>query len=208
MQTIPRSDRCVAVVGEKRCGSNDVPLHDDVLRVYASDRQKDDRKRKSKPRISYAWSCPPDLDVWIFHKLQEKAWRPNTTLRMMSFHRARLFVLASNHGATEKQIRRFSPAGGNLFNVSSVGLDRDPEGRADHWGQGCRPIVSAWWTPSVLPLSLARSVKQFQVAPGSTTARTCTASAAGTVVVTREPETLTGIEYSKADPPVSAGRRS
>jgi len=43
---------------------------------------------------------------------------------------------------------------------------------------------------------------QFQVAPGSTTAaRTCAASAAGTVRVMREPETLTGIEYSKADPP-------
>ena len=27
--------------------------------------------------------------------------------------------------------------------VSSVGLDRDPEGRADHWGQGCLPITSA-----------------------------------------------------------------
>jgi hypothetical protein len=35
----------------------------------------------------------------------------------------------------------FSPAGGNLFNVSSVGLDRDPDGRPDHWGQGCRPTA-------------------------------------------------------------------
>src|SRR5438874_13152926 len=61
----------------------------------------------------------------------------------------------------------FSPAGGNLFNVSSVGLDREPEGRADHWGQGCRLIVSAWWKPSVPPILLLRSVKQFQVAPGS-----------------------------------------
>lgn len=46
MQTIPRNDRCVAVVGDNCCGSNDVPLYDDVLRVYASDRQKDDRKQE------------------------------------------------------------------------------------------------------------------------------------------------------------------
>jgi hypothetical protein len=103
----------------------------------------------------------------------------------------------------------FSPAGGNLFNVSSVGLDRDPEARADHCGQGCRPVVSAPWTPLSPPVELSRPVKQFQDAPGSTTAaRICAANAAGTVMVTREPETLTGIEYNKADPPVSAGRRS
>ena len=103
----------------------------------------------------------------------------------------------------------FSPAGGNLFNVSSVGLDRDPEGRADHCGQGCRPIASALWMPSLPIGPSALSVRQFQVAPGSiTAARTCAASAAGTVRVMREPETLTGIEYSKAGWPVSAGRRS
>jgi len=144
MQTIPRSDRCVAVVGDNCCGSNDVPQHDEVLRVYASDRQKDDRKRKSKPRISYTWSCPPDLDVWIFHKLQEKAWRPNTTSRMTSFHPAPVLVLTSTTARPKnKSARRFSPAGANLFNVSSIGLDRDPEDRPDHWGQGCLPIASA-----------------------------------------------------------------
>jgi hypothetical protein len=89
----------------------------------------------------------------------------------------------------------FSPAGGNLFNVSSCGLGRHPEGRADHWGQGCRPIVLAPWPPlkpEKPPLEpaprnlLPRSVKQFQVAPGSTTAaRICAANAAGTVMVTR-----------------------
>ena len=67
------------------------------------------------------------------------------------------------------------------------------------------------WVPignSAVPV-LFQSVEQFQVAPGSiTAARICAASAAGTVMVMREPETLTGIEYSKADPPVSAGRRS
>src|SRR5262249_20373768 len=56
---------------------------------------------------------------------------------------------------------------------------------------------------------LFQSVKQFQVAPGSTTAAfTCAASSAGTVMVIREPDTLTGIEYSKAGWSVSAGRRS
>src|SRR5436190_16367357 len=60
-----------------------------------------------------------------------------------------------------------------------------------------------------VPALLPQSVSQFQVAPGSTTAaRICAASAAGTVMVMREPETLTGIEYSKAGWPVSAGRRS
>ena len=103
----------------------------------------------------------------------------------------------------------FSPAGGNLFNVSSLGLDRNPEGRPDHWGQGCRPITSAPWRPWLPSVPSALSVKQFQVAPGSTTAaRTCAANAAGTVRVMRDPETLTGIEYCKAGWPVSAGRRS
>ena len=67
------------------------------------------------------------------------------------------------------------------------------------------------WVPignSAVPV-LFQSVEQFQVAPGRTTAaRTFAPSAAGTVRVMREPETLTGIEYSKAVPPVSAGRRS
>jgi hypothetical protein len=55
-----------------------------------------------------------------------------TEHRMTSFDRLCVFVLASSHGATEKQIRPpiFSPAGGNLFNASSVGLDRDLEGRS------------------------------------------------------------------------------
>ncbi len=114
-----------------------------------------------------------------------------------------VFFVAFCQSRLAKSLRRdpktnppadFSPAGGNLFNVSSVGLDRDPEGRPDHCDQGCRPITSAWWySPAgCLPAPrslLPRSVKQFQVAPGSTTdARTCAASAAGIVIVTREPE--------------------
>ena len=35
----------------------------------------------------------------------ESCARPNTTSRMTLFYRARVFVLASNQGATEKQIR-------------------------------------------------------------------------------------------------------
>ena len=64
----------------------------------------------------------------------ESCARPNTTSRMTLFYRARVFVLASNHGATEKQIppADFSRAGGNLFNVSSFGLDRNLEDRSCH----------------------------------------------------------------------------
>jgi len=65
---------------------------------------------------------------------------------------AKAFGVAFCQSRLAKSLRRdpktnppadFSPAGGNLFNVSSVGLDRDPEGRADHCGHGCRPIASA-----------------------------------------------------------------
>ena len=133
----------------------------------------------------------------------------------MSFQRARVFVPAINHG-DPKKIRplTFHQRARNLFNVSSVGLHRDPEGRPHHWGQGCRPIASGLsrpWAPTgpSVALTLAVTVMQFQVAPGSTTAaRTSAASAAGTVMMMREPETLTGIEYCRADPPVSVGRRS
>ena len=64
----------------------------------------------------------------------ESCARPNTTPTMTLFYRARVFVLASNHGATEKQIppADFSTAVENLFNVSSFGLDRDVEGRSCH----------------------------------------------------------------------------
>ncbi len=49
---------------------------------------------------------------------------------MTSFHRASELVLASNRG-TEKQIRLpFSPAGGNLFNISNVGLDKSAKWKA------------------------------------------------------------------------------
>ena len=44
--------------------------------------------------------------------------------------------------------------------------------------------MSGWWMASA-PILLSQSVKQFQVAPGRTTAaRICAASAAGTVMVT------------------------
>src|SRR6516165_4542984 len=130
---------------------------------------------------------------------------------MTSFHRASELVLASNRGDRKTNTPAdFSPAGGNLFNVSSVGLDRHPEGRADHWGQGCRPpSKSAKWNALVpIPNSavLFQPVMQYQLAPGS--GCTSAASAAGTVRMMREPETLTGIEYCTGDPPVSAGRRS
>lgn len=53
---------------------------------------------------------------------------------------------------------------------------------------------SVLWTPTLPIGPSALTVRQFQLAPGSTTAaRTCAASAAGTVRVMREPETLTGI---------------
>ena len=88
-----------------------------------------------------------------------------------------------------------------MFNVSSVGLDREPEGRPDHCGQGCLPTVSVRWTPTLPIGPSALTVRQFQLAPGSTTAaRTCAASAAGTVRVMREPETLTGIEVQQGRP--------
>jgi hypothetical protein len=39
-----RSNGCLRVVGNNCCGGNCVPLHDNVLRVYASGRQNYDRK--------------------------------------------------------------------------------------------------------------------------------------------------------------------
>jgi hypothetical protein len=116
--------------------------------------------------------------------------------------------------ARPKQIRLpILPAGGNLFNVSSVSLNRAPEGRADHWRQGCLPIASGLWRqwaptgPSVAS-TVAVTVMQLQVAPGNTAAHISAASAAGTVTMMREPETLTGIEYCRVSPPVSVSRRS
>jgi hypothetical protein len=59
-----------------------------------------------------------------------------------------VFFVAFCQSRLAKSLRRdpktnppadFSPAGGNLFNVSSVGLDRDPEGRPDQTAD--RPLL-------------------------------------------------------------------
>src|SRR2546430_3271486 len=90
-------------------------------------------------------------------KPRQRSIHPDRARRKTVF----VFFVAFCQSRLAKSLRRdpktnppadFSPADGNLFNVSSVDLDRDPENRPDHWGQGCRPIVSVLWTPSVPPL--------------------------------------------------------